>query len=91
MQAIFQNFGIYVHVPFCAKSCGYCRFYKRAPAAGDMDAYALAVENELELLRRENGGNVPRPDTMFWGGGNPSSLSERHIERLATILEPVLP
>ena len=91
MQAIFQNFGIYVHVPFCAKSCGYCRFYKRSPAAGDMDAYALAVGNELDLLRRENGGNVPRPDTMFWGGGTPSSLSERHIERLAKILEPVLP
>lgn len=91
MQAIFQNFGIYVHVPFCAKSCAYCRFYKRAPAAGDMDAYADAIGKELDLLRRENGGNVPKPDTMFWGGGTPSSLSERHIEKLAKILDPVLP
>ena len=46
MQAIFENFGIYVHVPFCAAPCGYCRFYKRRADGAEQARY-------VELLAKE--------------------------------------
>lgn len=85
MQAISENLGIYIHVPFCAKSCAYCRFYKRIPSLTDIEKYVDCVETEVDLLRLENAGTLPRADTVFWGGGTPSSLSEKAIQRLAKI------
>ena len=86
MQDIFKNFGIYLHVPFCAGECDYCRFYKRTPSRETLDAYVDAVESEI-ALRRSQGGEIPAPQTMFWGGGTPSILSETHIEKLRRAFE----
>ena len=57
MQAIFENFGIYVHVPFCAAPCGYCRFYKRVPTGDDIREY---VKSEFEKLAGAF-GRFPKP------------------------------
>lgn len=81
MQAIFENFGIYVHVPFCAAPCGYCRFYKRVPTGDDIREYVKICSRELELLA-DSPGFLP-PDTIFWGGGTPSILPESAFEKLA--------
>lgn len=81
MQAIFENFGIYVHVPFCAAPCGYCRFYKRVPTGDDIREYVKICSRELELLA-DSPGFLP-PDTVFWGGGTPSILQESAFEKLA--------
>lgn len=84
MQAIFENFGIYVHVPFCAAPCGYCRFYKRRADEAEQVRYVELLAKEVRLAR----GELPESgaDTMFWGGGTPSSLSADSIERLADAL-----
>ncbi len=81
MQAIFENFGIYVHVPFCAAPCGYCRFYKRVPTGDDIREYVKICTRELELLADSPG--LPPTDTVFWGGGTPSILRESEFEKLA--------
>ena len=85
MQAIFKNFGIYVHVPFCAQNCDYCRFYKRAPNSGDFRLYVETIASELKLHSDENGGKLPQADTLFWGGGTPSVLPEKYLETLCEI------
>ena len=90
MQAIFKNFGIYLHVPFCAQNCDYCRFYKRAPASGDFSLYLETIASELKLHASENGGSLPRVDTLFWGGGTPSVLPEPHLMRLCEIFSGFL-
>ncbi len=91
MQAISQNFGIYLHVPFCAKNCAYCRFYKERPKLSDIDAYVDGVAREFSFLRSENGGNLPIPETMYWGGGTPALLSESHLSRLAKVFSENMP
>lgn len=90
MQDIFHNFGIYLHVPFCAGNCGYCRFYKRAPSALSFDEYAEAVEREIALAKAEFGA-LPKPETMYWGGGTPSILPEKTMARLARAFGDLLP
>jgi putative oxygen-independent coproporphyrinogen III oxidase len=69
------QFGIYIHVPFCATRCGYCDFNTYTPAelGGATPAGWLeGVRVELALAARL----LPDPavDTVFVGGGTPSLL-----------------
>jgi putative oxygen-independent coproporphyrinogen III oxidase len=76
----------YVHVPFCAHHCGYCDF---AVAAGQdhlIDLYLEALGDELARLD----GPVA-VDTFFIGGGTPTHLSPRQLERLLTSINRWLP
>jgi oxygen-independent coproporphyrinogen III oxidase len=67
----------YIHVPFCAHHCGYCDF---AVATGQdhlIDRYLDALAAELATLGQ------PQPvRTLFLGGGTPTHLSPRQLERL---------
>ena len=66
--------GIYIHVPFCIKKCGYCDFYS---VVGDdmlMDTYTAAVISTLNEYK----GRVIA-DTVYFGGGTPSVLGGRRI------------
>ena len=54
--------GIYMHVPFCARSCDFCHFYQEVPKRDELEKYVSGME--LALL------NNPPPrvaDTVFWG------------------------
>ena len=73
--------GIYVHVPFCASTCDFCAFYQEAPKREDLDRYLDGIERELALA----GPHRPA-DTIFWGGGTPSALPARDLERLGRTL-----
>lgn len=69
--------GIYVHVPFCRRKCGYCDFYS-VSAPQRIPDYISAVMHEMVLS-----GRLPRPaDTLYLGGGTPSLLTPQQIERL---------
>ena len=67
----------YLHVPFCRHRCGYCNFTLVAGRDDLIDDYLRALEIELSWLA------VPRPvETLFLGGGTPTHLPPRQLERL---------
>ncbi len=71
--------GVYVHIPFCVKKCGYCDFnaysgYKDATKA----RYVAALRREIEA-RREPQTRVP---TVFFGGGTPTTLPAPQLIRI---------
>ena len=67
---------LYLHIPFCHRVCPYCSFYKHTPGATPIGAFVDAVVEEAK--RR-----IDRPvRTMYLGGGTPSMLSPRHLEKL---------
>ncbi len=77
--------GLYVHVPFCVRKCGYCDFYSLPQPPGreapDATRYLDALEVEL--------GRLPpgfAPETVFVGGGTPTELSEPDLARLLGLL-----
>ena len=81
------QFGIYLHVPFCTSRCGYCDFntYTAAELGGATpDGWLEALRGELDLAAGHL-GSVP-VDTVFVGGGTPSSLG---AGRLAAVLDAV--
>jgi putative oxygen-independent coproporphyrinogen III oxidase len=74
---------LYVHVPFCAHRCGYCDFVTLVGRAGQHAPYVDALLAELELERHLLSEEV---ETVFLGGGTPTFLAARELERLLRAL-----
>ncbi len=77
--------GLYVHVPFCHAICSYCAFAKGEYDAGRADAWLDGLEREIGV-RSRGGWGRPEVDTVFLGGGTPSSLGPAQWDRLGTLL-----
>jgi putative oxygen-independent coproporphyrinogen III oxidase len=73
---------LYVHVPFCAHRCGYCDFVTLVGRAGQHAPYVDALLAELELERHL----LSEVETVFLGGGTPTFLAARELERLLRAL-----
>ncbi len=78
--------GIYIHIPFCKQACHYCNFHF---------ATSLHYKNELIdallkefALQKDYLGNEP-VETIYFGGGTPSLLSNENfiliIEKIKTV------
>jgi putative oxygen-independent coproporphyrinogen III oxidase len=71
--------GIYLHVPFCVRRCGYCAFVTYAEGeVGDPDAHAhwaASARAELALADRVLGADRPPLTSVFVGGGTPTAVS----------------
>ncbi|HEX6490204.1 MAG TPA: radical SAM family heme chaperone HemW [Gaiellaceae bacterium] len=70
---------LYVHLPFCARRCGYCDFVTVVGRRGQHEAYVDALLAELAL---ERDLLAPGLETVFLGGGTPSFTEPRELERL---------
>jgi oxygen-independent coproporphyrinogen-3 oxidase len=67
---------LYLHIPYCAAKCPYCDFNS---IAGRHDEHAAYVEALLTEVRRLPPGPY---NTLFIGGGTPTSLAPALLERL---------
>lgn len=66
--------GIYIHVPFCKTRCIYCDFYTGTDTSRQQ-AYIDAVSRELSL--RKDYVEEEVINTIYFGGGTPSQLSQK--------------
>ncbi|RAL26046.1 radical SAM family heme chaperone HemW [Thermoflavimicrobium daqui] len=80
---------VYIHIPFCTNKCHYCDFTAYVVDGQPVDDYITALEQEMELITRE----VPPKeiDTIFIGGGTPTVLSPKQMERLLTSIAKFFP
>ena len=81
-----DTLGLYVHVPFCAKRCGYCSFNTAPLEEGAMARYLEALHREINLLGALPWAARVRLATVFVGGGTPSLLA---AEDLAAALDGI--
>ncbi|MDR3360251.1 MAG: radical SAM family heme chaperone HemW [Bifidobacteriaceae bacterium] len=78
-------FQVYVHVPYCARRCGYCDFNTYVAPAADRAVFADAAISEMELAARElaGQGREPRPAAnVYFGGGTPTLLPAADLVRM---------
>lgn len=71
--------GIYLHIPFCRSRCSYCDF------ATDVYKNAESVERYVAVLIKEIESFPPQKidaDTIYFGGGTPSLLSPKQLEKI---------
>ena len=75
--------GLYLHIPFCRKRCKFCYFKVFTDKnSGEVERYLAALSREIELVSKlpVMGGRPFR--FVYFGGGTPSFLSSRQLERL---------
>lgn len=70
---------IYVHIPFCKRKCLYCDFYSVVYDPGEAGRYIDVLCGQIESLE----GLF---DTLYIGGGTPTSLERDLLERLVRSL-----
>jgi oxygen-independent coproporphyrinogen-3 oxidase len=75
-----------VHLPFCAHHCGYCDFAVAVRRDDRRAVYLDALARELERVPE-----TQRVDTLFFGGGTPTFLAPRELERCFEIVRDRFP
>lgn len=73
---------IYIHIPFCTNICSYCDFSKFYYNESWADAYLIELEKEIKSRYKNEVIN-----TIYIGGGTPSSLSFKQLEKLLEIIK----
>ena len=76
--------GLYIHVPFCARKCAYCDFYSLAGREDRMDDYVSALCAHLAEAAPLAAGY--EADTVYFGGGTPSLLGPRRLEKILHLI-----
>lgn len=80
---------LYVHVPWCVQKCPYCDFNSHALKGGiPEDEYLQALEADLIYHLPHIWGRTVH--TVFIGGGTPSLLSAKTMDRLIAMLRNLL-
>ena len=70
---------IYVHIPFCARICPYCAFYKTLMDPSQTQQFCAAI---LRELKQHSASRKIVPSTVYFGGGTPTALSTSQLEFL---------
>lgn len=75
---------VYIHIPFCSNICSYCDFPKIYYHKKWINDYLEALNREIEL--RYKGELI---ETIYIGGGTPSSLEIEELEKLFSIIRKI--
>lgn len=76
-----RNLSVYIHWPFCKSKCPYCDFM--SVPEYDLNEYAK-VENFLLQDLKNSLSELDKPvvKTIFFGGGTPSLISTKSLEKI---------
>ncbi|MCR4589042.1 MAG: coproporphyrinogen dehydrogenase HemZ [Lachnospiraceae bacterium] len=77
-----NGYSLYIGIPFCPTTCLYCSFtsYPIGKWKDQVDAYLDALEQEIEYTAKAMRGRTL--DSVYMGGGTPSTLSPEQMDRL---------
>lgn len=78
--------GLYVHIPFCNQVCPYCDFFKIVASKERKKMFVDALLAEMKLKNLHN----YQFDTLYIGGGSPSSLEITMLEKILIRLDEVV-
>lgn len=70
---------LYIHIPFCIKKCKYCDFTSYS-CYDQQEIYFDALINEIKIHAPTWQENIF--DTIFFGGGTPSSVDPKYIKKV---------
>ena len=76
---------VYIHIPFCKSICSYCDFCKLIYNKKWINDYLESLEYEIKNNYK---GEVL--NTLYVGGGTPSSLDKRELDKLFSIINLIV-
>jgi oxygen-independent coproporphyrinogen-3 oxidase len=68
---------LYVHIPFCARICPYCAFYKDLLDRSQTQRFCEAILRDVQQCVATFD---IAPQTIFFGGGTPTALTIAQLE-----------
>jgi len=74
-----NNLGLYIHIPFCNSKCTYCDFVSFDDAKDMQRNYVTNLIKEIEFESYKTNKKI---DTIFIGGGTPSSLYQGALSQI---------
>lgn len=77
-----DGYSLYIGIPFCPTTCLYCSFtsYPICVWKERVGDYLTALEKEMEAVSQMMQGRIL--DTVYIGGGTPTTLSYQELDRL---------
>lgn len=86
---IFVPLSVYIHWPYCLSKCPYCDFYskidKRVDQQKVIDGYLADLEWYHEITSEQT------VQSIFFGGGTPSLIEPRYIEKIINHVHKLWP
>ena len=73
---------VYIHIPFCEEICSYCDFCKMFYTENLVDKYLEKLKKEIEKNYKNES-----IETIYIGGGTPSSLNLKQLTKLFEIIK----
>lgn len=80
---------IYIHWPFCVRKCPYCDFTSKSVSPGLKEEYFGCLLKEIGLWAWALRGNEWKAESLYFGGGTPSTLSPEELGRILDRLTEV--
>jgi len=77
-----QDKSVYIHIPFCDTICSYCDFCKFLKNDKWIDKYLESLEKEIKQSYKGE-----KINTIYIGGGTPSSLNLYQLTKLFQIIK----
>ena len=79
----FQRpFSFYIHIPYCISKCPYCDFNSHVVPEIPESSYTDALLRELEFYGAQDRWRGRTAQTIFFGGGTPSTFKPQSIGKL---------
>lgn len=82
-----DGYSLYIGIPFCPTTCLYCSFtsYPIGMWKKRTDEYVDALLKEIRYVKSLYGGRGP--ETIYFGGGTPTTLEPYQLDRILSVLE----
>lgn len=85
-----KQLGIYIHIPFCKSKCKYCDFVSFQGKEAKQDDYIECLLKEIEKQKWDEINKKYKVTTIYIGGGTPSFIDSKHIEKILKLLKEKL-
>lgn len=87
-----DNYSVYISVPFCPSKCSYCTFFSNdiKQKSHLTKAYIRALEEEMNLVLKTSWADGRQVDSLYFGGGTPSSLNLSDLDDLLETIDKIM-
>ena len=84
-----KSFSLYVSIPFCPTRCNYCSFVSHSIAQAKklIPDYVDKLCEEIKITAEIANGLGLRLESVYWGGGTPTTLSAEQLDRVCGEIE----
>ena len=89
MLNFVQMAGIYIHIPFCKQKCSYCDFHFSTTFQSYRDTMITAIVKEIQERKEYLKNQVI--ETIYFGGGTPSILTENELKLIFETIYSLFP